>query len=1238
MATFLQWNCRGLRGSWVDLRVLISRYSPACICLQETMIGQSDYPSPPGYRAFYSSLPGQGHSGGTAILVRNDIPYTSLHLNTPLQAAVIQIFLNRPYTVCSLYLPPSDPISRVDLHRLVGGLPSPFLLLGDFNGRHPLWGDCAANPRGELVSDFIGDEGLGVLNSGDMTHFHVQNGTFTAIDLSLCSSDAVLDFNWQVLPDLYGSDHFPILLELAGSEPRPRLPRWRLNKADWKLFTELATPARSAEDFSCCDEAAVYFTDVLQSAALQSVPKTSGRFPKRPVPWWTDECTAAVRARRAAFSRVRRHRGDRLCLEDFRRARARARRTLKTAQKDSWRGYVSSITSLTPLTHIFNRVRKIAGKFTPSPPPVLSHGGDKVAEPKIVADLLADHFSNVSRKDPAAPMADARTRSEALGVDFTSAGGESYNVPFSMPELKTALSQCQDSSPGSDDIPYVFLRHMPDPAFSFLLELYNSIWSNGDFPSSWRTAVVIPIPKPGKDHLQVSNYRPISLTSCLCKVLEKMVNSRLVWYLESGGYLSPVQYGFRKVRSTSHALLSLESSVCEAFACNHHQVTVFFDIGKAYDTAWCHGILLNLFDFGLRGRLPNFVRQFLSQRLLRVRVGSELSKVYPLENGVPQGSILSVTLFAVAINGVCSALPVGVTGSLYVDDLCISFHAARMSLIERKLQLAINAVSQWATERGFRFSSSKTVAMHFCRLRGVHPDPDLYLGNRRISCVEETRYLGLVFDSRLTWVPHLKYIKSACQRVLSLLRVLAHTSWGADRDTLLLLHRVLILSKLEYGCEVYSSATEARLRVLDSVHHTGIRLATGAFRTSPIPSLLVEAGFLPLDLRRQSLLLRCWYRVHRLPDSLLCTIVSHDSQSRLYVGRPSLPKPFGYRVSLSMETLSVQSVPICPFRFPKVGFWQLPQISVCSPDIAKKGDLLPCQSHALFHEHLSEHSDSVAVYTDGSKSAAGVGYGVVFPSFSRGASLPQAASVFTAELSAIILALQVLFTLPVSSFTIFSDSRSVLAALRCFNPSSFNPHVLAAMEWLYLLHRKGYRISFCWVPAHVGVPGNEKADRLAREAAARAPPLCPVPYRDVFPLIRTAVTESWQRRWEAEAATAKMGELTLSVSRSWTYFSVRSRIEETLLCRLRIGHTRLTQGYLLSGDAQPFCDDCLVPLTVRHLLVECPSLGDLRRHFLSGCQGVDGAFDISRILGVECLSPGHEVLRFLEEAGFLYEL
>ena len=193
---------------------------------------------------------------------------------------------------------------------------------------------------------------------------------------------------------------------------------------------------------------------------------------------------------------------------------------------------------------------------------------------------------------------------------FASPGGESYNVPFSPGELMTALSQCCDLSPGPDDIPYAFLRHMTDIVFNFLLGLYNFIWRTGDFPSAWSVAVVLPIPKPGKDHLHATNYRPISLNTYICKVLEKMVNVRLMWYLESGNFLTPVQYGFRKGRLTIDALLSLDSPICTAFAKNHHHITVFFDLEKAYDTAWCHGILLSLFQFGLRGRLPIFIKQF----------------------------------------------------------------------------------------------------------------------------------------------------------------------------------------------------------------------------------------------------------------------------------------------------------------------------------------------------------------------------------------------------------------------------------------------------------------------------------------------------------------------------------------------------------------------------------------------------------------------------------------------------
>ena len=279
-----------------------------------------------------------------------------------------------------------------------------------------------------------------LLNTGYVTHFHSQTGTFTSIDLFVCTSNSLLNFTWRVLPNLYGSDHFPILLESVESEQRSRTSRWRLDRSDWQRFTDLTFFVRPLADVGTCNDTTAYFTDVLHSAALQSVSKTSVQFPKRPVPWWNADCTAAVREKLSAFSILCRHRGDPLCLEAFRPAHTRARCILKEAQRRSWRIYLSSITFRTPLTAVFNKGRKISEKFSPPPPPVLFHAGEKVADPKTVAGLFAGHFSSVSRRDSIAPGDRPRQGLEAVDVNFASPGGESYNVLFSPGELMAALS------------------------------------------------------------------------------------------------------------------------------------------------------------------------------------------------------------------------------------------------------------------------------------------------------------------------------------------------------------------------------------------------------------------------------------------------------------------------------------------------------------------------------------------------------------------------------------------------------------------------------------------------------------------------------------------------------------------------------------------------------------------------------------------------------------------------------
>ena len=313
---------------------------------------------------------------------------------------------------------------------------------------------------------------------------------------------------------------------------------------------------------------------------------------------------------------------------------------------------------------------------------------------------------------------------------------EEYNNHFNLLELKDAIQKSHDTATGPDEIHYQMLKHLPENALSTLLHIFNDIWATGVFPDSWRLATVIPI---SKDHAEPTNYRPIALTSYLCKTLERLINKRLVWYLESNDLISPIQSGFRSERSTNDHLIRLETFIRDAFVNREHIVSVFFDLEKAYDTTWRYGILKDLHDLGLKGRLPLFIQSFLEDRTMQVRVGSTLSDLYDQEQGVPQGSILSTTLFNVKINNIVNCLDTKTDGSLYVDDFGICYRSKNMRTIERHLQQSINRIEDWATNNGFKFYKSKTQCVHFCKLRRIHNDPVLYLYGSPIPVVEESK-------------------------------------------------------------------------------------------------------------------------------------------------------------------------------------------------------------------------------------------------------------------------------------------------------------------------------------------------------------------------------------------------------------------------------------------------------------------------------------------------------------------
>ncbi|GBM30073.1 putative RNA-directed DNA polymerase from transposon X-element [Araneus ventricosus] len=300
-------------------------------------------------------------------------------------------------------------------------------------------------------------------------------------------------------------------------------------------------------------------------------------------------------------------------------------------------------------------------------------------------------------------------------VDFLPSYTEDYNATFSYRELKNVLRKSKPTSP--DQIHNDMLKHLSEYSLQTILLLFNRIWHERVFPVSWLKAIVIPIPKPGKDKQDPNNYRPIALTSCLSKMLERMVGARLMYVLETSKWFTPSQSGFCKRRGTIDNLLKLETAIREAFVRRKHLVSIFFDMEKAYDLIWRHGILKDSSDIGLTGNLPLFIKKNLQTRIFQILIGNILSDNFNQQEGVPQGSVLSMLLFIIKINGIVSKLPAYVNSTLFVDDIQIHCAGEDMGFIQRQLQTTVNNMTDWASKNGFLFSPQKTVCMHFCRKR-----------------------------------------------------------------------------------------------------------------------------------------------------------------------------------------------------------------------------------------------------------------------------------------------------------------------------------------------------------------------------------------------------------------------------------------------------------------------------------------------------------------------------------------
>ena len=516
------------------------------------------------------------------------------------------------------------------------------LILGDFKCHHPLWDSRGTSEsRGEEVFDWVISSDLLPLNDPDTpTLLHRSSGSRSSPDISFAPSTLAFSCSWEVLQDL-GSDHLPILLSIPLSpvfRPNERPPSFNFEKARWDDFASyFDSHCPSAEEYSSLSlsSAAALFTSLAMNAAKSSIP--FGRTKRPPKAWWSAEVEQAVGERRRAFATAHRSDVDR---QAYISASRRASSVIAKAKAEAWQTTCTSFSPKSNPKSVHSLLRSIAGS------PSSSSSSPNCSSPRESASVYAAYLrSHFSVSQPKALRSRARgylteLRRATCSVEFHS----SFCSPFSPTEFHAAASNLSSSTAtGPDKVAYPMLKHLPRSGMDFLLHIFNLSWSSHSFPSIWKTSSIIPIHKMGKPLDSPASFRPISLTSCVSKLFERIILSRLLFFLESNSILSPRQAGFRTGRSTLDQILYLSQSISDGFnkpRPDSRTILSTIDFSKAFDSVWHPALFHKLISAGLPPCFARWTHAFLFYGRACVVYQNHKSRSFRVRRGVPQGSVL----------------------------------------------------------------------------------------------------------------------------------------------------------------------------------------------------------------------------------------------------------------------------------------------------------------------------------------------------------------------------------------------------------------------------------------------------------------------------------------------------------------------------------------------------------------------------------------------------------------------
>lgn len=653
------------------------------------------------------------------------------------------------------------------------------------------------------------------LNQHITMHTRFRRNESATLDLVITEEENIIDL--EVDSPLGKSDHvvlkFKYVCYLDNLEEYKDggFPKYIYYKGDYEKMSQMLMGIDWENELNgkTVEEMWNKYKKIMYELYHQCIPVRAKRkkMTSKP-PWMNVKASRAVRRKFFAFRRWQESKSSQM-YNEYIKERNKATKAYKKAKKE-FEGKIAKEAGKNPKA--FYKYANSKLKVKTGIGKVKAGEGKMTETDEETAEMLNNFFQTVFIKEEGRlPNFDKRTEDKLENFEIF---GE---------QVKKILEQLNENkSCGRDNIHACVLKNTAEASSIPLTIIFKESLMKHEVPTDWKVANISAIHKKGS-MIEVNNYRPVSLTSQVCRVMEKIIRSKIIEHLKKNNLIHSSQHGFRNGRSCLTNLLEVLEDWTKIIDEGSCIDILYLDLKKAFDTVPHQRLLLKLKAYGIDGKLHGWIKSFLVGRTQQVVVRKQNSRMVEVESGVPQGSVIGPILFLIYINDMSEGLENEV--KLFADDAKI-YSRIEHERDSESLQRDLNKLNNvWSKDWLMNFNVEKCKRMHI----GSKNQKFLYnmaatTSKEGVEILKESteeKDLGVVIDNELKFNKHIQGIVKNANRTLGLIR---KTFEELDKETFLLLYFPLVRSKLEYCVQAWSPSLKKDQIIIEQVQRRATKL------------------------------------------------------------------------------------------------------------------------------------------------------------------------------------------------------------------------------------------------------------------------------------------------------------------------------------------------------------------------------------------------------------------------------